>query len=80
MPRKAGLELGLPGRGSRPHITQEVVRAPRTGGAGMGHRPTPGCAETATQNSLWGWGRAGRWHLAGRVTGDDILVAAAALP
>lgn len=23
---------------------------------------------------------AGHWHLAGRVTGDDILIAAAALP
>lgn len=39
----------------------------------------PGCAKTGMQNSVWvgeGW----CWHLAGCVTGDDILVITAAFP
>ena len=46
--------------------------------------PTQGVQRLRGEKSMGGGGRrgqwAGRWHLAGRVSGDDILIAAAALP
>lgn len=76
---EAGLEPGLPGTGSGAHTASGVVGAPGTSGAVMCYRPNQ-AEPRQWHRTVRGVGRAERWHRAGCVAGDGILVAVDALP